>query len=128
MELVINQSNYINMFLQTMGDQLICLEQNIDEIHDNTKIKHKEEISAKVGVSSSLLKPTIELSEGFSLGKSTLSQEIINALKEKLDSMNIGKQVLLITRSKDVSDVESEFSDVSNIQNEFMNIQEVNYP
>lgn len=110
---MIKQSNYINLFLQTIGDQLIRIEQSVDEIHSNTKTKHKEKVSKKVEVSSSLLKPIIELSQGFSLRKSTLSQEIINALKEKLNHMNTGKQVLPMTKDEDFSDIRSEFSDIS---------------
>lgn len=89
---LIKQNNYTNLCMQTIGAQLIRIEDTSDKIQTFKKSKDCKEIkfSEKIVLSTALVKPTIELTQGFNLGSSSrYSKEIIDALSSKLDKLNL---------------------------------------
>ena len=82
---VLKQNNYTNLYIQTIGSQLIRMEETLDKIQTVTKeTKPPDKLP---NISTAYIKPSIELSKGFNLGSSTRNKQIIDILFDKLNKL-----------------------------------------
>ena len=57
---IVKQNNYYNLYMQTIGSQLIRIEESLDEIQTNSKGKGKVDETKILKLDSTLIKHTIE--------------------------------------------------------------------